>query len=107
MLLVCDVIGVCKKVHNEEVRQERLAALKATRQQVRCSVGSTLPVRRRWLPLVCCGHGPYGSAITSWVQDQAPNARGAVPRRTSPSPVVKVRFGCSMNVCDVAPAELS
>ncbi|PNH09698.1 Centrosomal protein [Tetrabaena socialis] len=32
VLLLCDVITVCKKVHNEEVRQERLAALKATRR---------------------------------------------------------------------------
>lgn len=31
VLLLCDVVGVCKKLHNEGVRKERLAALKATR----------------------------------------------------------------------------
>ncbi|GLC57565.1 hypothetical protein PLESTB_001241000 [Pleodorina starrii] len=35
VLLLCDVIAVCKKLHNDEVRQERLAALKATRQIIR------------------------------------------------------------------------
>ncbi|KAG2435127.1 hypothetical protein HXX76_007212 [Chlamydomonas incerta] len=33
VLLLCDVITVCKKLHNDEVRHERLAALKATRQE--------------------------------------------------------------------------
>ena len=32
VLLACDAIAVCKKLHNEEVRKERLAALKSSRQ---------------------------------------------------------------------------
>lgn len=28
ILLLCDVIQVCRKLHNDEVRKERLAALK-------------------------------------------------------------------------------
>lgn len=48
VLLLCDVVGVCKKLHNEGVRKERLAALKATRTvsyTLGCSalVGPPLP----------------------------------------------------------------
>jgi hypothetical protein len=28
LLLLCDVITACKRIHNEEIRKERLAALK-------------------------------------------------------------------------------
>ncbi|GLI64159.1 hypothetical protein VaNZ11_007344 [Volvox africanus] len=49
VLLLCDVIAVCKKLHNEEVRQERLAALKATRQN---QVGSRLVAPRKSSPHV-------------------------------------------------------
>jgi hypothetical protein len=28
ILLLCDVIAACKKIHNDEIRKERLAALK-------------------------------------------------------------------------------
>lgn len=45
VLLLCDVITVCKKLHNDEVRHERLAALKATRQVSGLSWA--------WLPLRC------------------------------------------------------
>ncbi|GIL72177.1 hypothetical protein Vretimale_340 [Volvox reticuliferus] len=49
VLLLCDIIAVCKKLHNEEVRQERLAALKATRQH---QVGSRLVAPRKSSPQV-------------------------------------------------------
>ncbi|GIL45501.1 hypothetical protein Vafri_2721 [Volvox africanus] len=49
VLLLCDVIAVCKKLHNEEVRQERLTALKATRQN---QVGSRLVAPRKSSPQV-------------------------------------------------------
>ena len=29
VILLCDVIQICKKLHNDELRKERLAALKS------------------------------------------------------------------------------
>ncbi len=51
VLLLCDLIAAAKRIHNEEVRQERLAALKANRQvgarpsAARCPLWA--PVRSR------------------------------------------------------------
>ncbi|KAG2501080.1 hypothetical protein HYH03_000898 [Edaphochlamys debaryana] len=52
VILLCDVIAVCKKVHNDEVRQERLAALKATRQPAQEHVSTRLASQPRRSPIV-------------------------------------------------------
>ncbi|GFR40196.1 hypothetical protein Agub_g756 [Astrephomene gubernaculifera] len=51
VLLLCDVIAVCKKLHNDEVRHERLAALKASRQPQE-PVSNRTPLTRKTSPVV-------------------------------------------------------
>ncbi|EFJ49378.1 hypothetical protein VOLCADRAFT_89740 [Volvox carteri f. nagariensis] len=85
VLLLCDIIAVCKKLHNEEVRQERLAALKASRQ---LPGRSTLNIRLlSWIT------GPFKQSASHTPQKQ-PSGQGQSvykPKRVlttsrSPSP---------------------
>lgn len=87
MLLACDVIAVCKKLHNEEVRKERLAALKSTRTvrtgSLHCRFGLVPTPSEHKLAHNC----PKTLRRT---QDQL-STRLAAPTRRSPE--VKVRAG--------------